>query len=63
MELVKRESELKSLFEILYSDTLSAPGSVIEQILGVMPEALLAEGAMEFPWSRLPRQGSSESSP
>ena len=57
LELVKKESELQSLFQILYSDTLSASGPVVDKIQEIMPDALAAEGAMEFPWSRLDRIG------
>ncbi len=53
LELVKQESELRSLFRILYSDTLSAPGPVLGRIREIMPVALSAEGAMDFPWSKL----------
>jgi len=53
LELVKKESELRALFQSLYSDTLSAPEPVLERIREIMPEALSAEGAMDFPWSKL----------
>lgn len=57
LELVKKESELQSLFQILYSDTLSAFGPVVDQIQEIMPDALATEGAMEFTWSKLDRIG------
>lgn len=57
LELLKKESELQSLFQILYSDTLSAFGPVLDQIQEIMPDALAEEGAMEFTWSKLDRIG------
>lgn len=57
LELVKKEAELSSLFQILYSDTLSASEPIQEQIRGLMPNALSTEGAMDFPWSKLDRIG------
>ena len=57
LELVKKEAQLNSLFQALYSDTLSSSEAVLEQILILMPEALSLEGAMEFPWVRLDRIG------
>ena len=57
LELVKKETQLHDLFQVLYSDTLSATGPVLEQIQEIMPEALAMDGAMEFPWSRLDRIG------
>ncbi len=57
LELVKKETQLETWFEILYSDTLSDPGPVLEKILNVMSGALSMEGAMEYPWSKLDRIG------
>lgn len=57
LELVKKESELSSLFQILYSDTLSASEPVLKQIRELMPDVLAMEGAMEFPWRKLDRIG------
>jgi hypothetical protein len=57
LELVKKEAELSALFQTLYSDTLTSYSPVIEEILTVMPEALMLEGAMEFAWNRLDRIG------
>lgn len=57
IELVKVETQLKELFDMLYSDSLSAPDSILAQIRQEMPIALVSEGAMEFPWSRLDNIG------
>ena len=57
LDLVKNEAQLNSLFQVLYSDTLSSYEEVVDQILTLMPEALSQEGAMEFPWDRLDRIG------
>jgi hypothetical protein len=57
MELVQKEAELNSLFERLYSDTLSSPDPLLKQIETIMAEALVLDGAMVFPWSRLDRIG------
>jgi hypothetical protein len=57
LELVKEEAELKALFQMLYSDTLSSSSPVIDQILTMMPVALNMEGAMDFKWERLDRIG------
>lgn len=56
-ELSRAESRLDSLFEVLYTDSLADPAPVLEQIQGFMPEVLVLEGAMEFPWSGLDRIG------
>jgi hypothetical protein len=56
-ELIRAESRLDSLFGVLYADSLADPDPVLEQILAIMPGALVLEGAMEFPWSRLDRIG------
>lgn len=57
LDLVKSESMLQDLFVQLYSDSLSDVEQVLTTILDVMPDALSAEGAMEFPWSGLNRIG------
>jgi hypothetical protein len=57
IDLVKKEDELCSLFNVLYSDTLSSPDRVLELIQAVMPRVLAEEGAMDFSWSRLDRIG------
>jgi hypothetical protein len=51
------ESQLQSLFNTLYSDTLSASQPVLDEIQAVMPEALEANGAMDYSWSKLERIG------
>jgi hypothetical protein len=48
---------LQDLFVQLYSDSLSDAEPVLNTILDVMPGALSAEGAMEFPWKGLNRIG------
>jgi hypothetical protein len=57
IDLVKKEDELYSLFNVLYSDTLSSPARILDQIRTIMPEALTEEGAMDYPWNRLGRIG------
>ena len=57
LELVKAESRLHTLFNVLYSDSLRAAEPVIEEILSIMPGALGMPGAMEYPWNRLNRIG------
>jgi hypothetical protein len=57
IELVQKEGELKSLFEKLYSDTISSPDPLLDRIDSIMAESLLLEGAMEFSWTRLDRIG------
>lgn len=57
LNLVKQESRLQDLFVQLYSDSLSEVEPVLSSLLEIMPEALSAEGAMEFPWSGLNRIG------
>jgi hypothetical protein len=57
IKLVKAEKDLKELFDNLYSDSLSAPDSILSRIQKLMPAALSSEGAMEFPWSKLDNIG------
>jgi len=57
LDLVKSESMLQDLFVQLYSDSLSDAEPVLTTILDVMPGALSAEGAMDFPWTGLNRIG------
>jgi hypothetical protein len=57
LELVKAENQMRSLFRVLYSDTLQDPEPVMSEIQSIMPLALEMEGAMEYPWSRLDRIG------
>ncbi|MEN8157827.1 MAG: hypothetical protein ABFS10_12830 [Bacteroidota bacterium] len=54
---MKVESRLHTLFNALYSDSLTAAEPVIEEILSIMPGALEMPGAMEYSWSRLDRIG------
>jgi hypothetical protein len=57
LELVKAESRLHNLFTELYSDSLSGTDSILELIHEIMPEALSAEGAMDYPWSKFDQIG------
>lgn len=57
LELYKGESELKDLFEQLYSDSLENPGQVLTRIQSEMPRILALPGAMEYPWDRLDNIG------
>ena len=57
LELAKAENHLQNLFTELYSDSLSAPDSILTIIQEMMPGALASEGAMEFPWSNLDKIG------
>jgi hypothetical protein len=57
LQLVKAETDLKGLFEQLYSDSLQGTEPVLERILSMMPEILAMPGAMDYPWSRLDRIG------
>ncbi len=53
----KFEIRLQSLFDRLYSDTVTEKQPVNEQILKIMPEALSSDGAMDHSWGRLNRIG------
>jgi hypothetical protein len=57
LELVKAESKLQDLFTQLYTDTLSDPDTLLNQIQRMMPGALELKGAMDFPWTKLNRIG------
>jgi hypothetical protein len=57
LDLVKSEAMLEDLFIQLYADSLSDREQVLTSILDIMPEALSAEGAMDFPWKGLTRIG------
>lgn len=57
LDLVKSESLLEDLFAQLYADSLSDRDQVLSSILEIMPEALSAEGAMDYPWKGLTRIG------
>jgi len=57
LDLVKSEILLEELFVQLYSDSLSDREQVLTTILDIMPDALAAEGAMDFPWKGLSRIG------
>ena len=57
LELVKAESSLESLFDRLYSDSLSEVEPLLDSIQLLLPEALSLEGSMEFPWTRLDKIG------
>ena len=57
LDLIKSEALLEDLFNQLYADTLSDREQVLTSILDIMPEALSAEGALDFPWKGLTRIG------
>jgi hypothetical protein len=57
LNLVKGETELKGLFEQLYSDSIKEPQVVLDRIQEMMPEILALPGAMDFPWNGLDRIG------
>jgi len=57
LDLVKSESRLQDLFVRLYTDSLSDVEPVLSSLLEFMPQALSAEGAMEYSWSGLNRIG------
>jgi hypothetical protein len=57
LALVKSETQLKNLFDQLYSDTLSEADPLIDSINKVMRGALSATGSLDFPWSALNRIG------
>lgn len=57
LELVKAESRLQNLFAELYSGSTSPADSLLNLIHEIMPEALSAEGAMQFPWKKLNQIG------
>ncbi len=57
LELVKAESDLQQLFNLIYSDTIIDQEPVLEEILQRMSAALELEGAMEYPWHGLERIG------
>jgi len=61
LELVKSESQLKGLFNQLYSDTLSELDPVLDSIRVLMRIALSETGSMDFPWGGLDRIGKVES--
>jgi hypothetical protein len=57
LELVRAENRLHSLFLTLYTDSLANTDTTLEQILEIMPEALVLPGSMEYPWNQLDRIG------
>ncbi|MEN8203649.1 MAG: hypothetical protein ABFS28_13715 [Bacteroidota bacterium] len=57
LNMVKAEAMLQDLFVQLYSDSLSEVEPVLTTILDVMPNALSADGAMDFTWTGLNRIG------
>jgi hypothetical protein len=57
LELVKAESQLQGLFNMLYSDSLSDVEPLLDSIRVKMSEALSMEGSMDFPWKRLDKIG------
>lgn len=57
LEFVKAESRLQTLFDQLYSDSLSDIEALLDTIHLEMEEALGMHGSMDFPWSRLGKIG------
>lgn len=57
LEFVKTETRLRSMFEELYSDSLSDTEALLDSIRGQMLEALARPGSMDFPWNRLDKIG------
>jgi hypothetical protein len=57
LALVKFESQLKEMFNQVYSDTLSEVEPLLDSIREVMKVALSEPGSMDFPWNGLNRIG------
>ena len=57
LELVKAEARLESMFDRLYSDSLSEKEPLLDSLRSGLREALSMQGSMEFPWSRLDKIG------
>lgn len=57
LEFVKAEARLESMFDQLYSDSLTEVDALLDSILIELPEALSRQGSMDFPWNRLDRIG------
>lgn len=57
LELRSDESELRSLFELLYDGNPANPDSLLNEIDKAMEVSLRKPGAMDYPWNRLDRIG------
>jgi len=57
LDFVKAEKELQSMFDRLYSDSLSEKGTLLDSVRIVLPEALELPGSMDFPWIGLDKIG------
>jgi len=57
LEFVKTETRLQSLFNQLYSDSLSDADPILDSLRIHFTEALSLPGSMDFPWSRLDKIG------
>lgn len=57
LDFVKTESSLQSMFDRLYSDSLSDAESLLDSIRSQLTEAISFTGSMDFPWSRLDKIG------
>ena len=57
LEFVKAETRLETLFNQLYSDSLSDVEPLLDTIREEMTGALSTEGSMDFPWNRLDKIG------
>jgi hypothetical protein len=57
LEFVKAETKLQSMFDRLYSDSLSEKEVLLDSLRGQMSEALALPGSMDFPWNRLNKIG------
>lgn len=57
LELVKAEARLESMFDRLYSDSLSDTEILLDSLRVGLTDALSQTGSMDFPWSRLDKIG------
>jgi len=57
LELVKAESRLESMFDQLYSDSLSDVEPLLDTLRSELEEGLSIQGSMDFPWNRLDKIG------
>jgi len=57
LELVKAEDRLESMFDRLYSDSLSDVEPLLDSLRSGLRVALSMQSSMDFPWSRLDKIG------
>lgn len=57
LEFVKAETKLQSMFDRLYTDSLSEKEVLLDSLRGQLSEALALPGSMDFPWNRLDKIG------